>query len=71
MADVLHRFAELVNSEIDSEAAQLSESVAEGAASDYADYKKRTGKIAGLRRAQQILQETKRRLYEDGDDKDD
>lgn len=59
---------DLLVRDIDAEIEQESEGLVDGSASDFADYKRRVGRIRGLKEARDIASDCLSRLTKDDDE---
>ena len=65
---MLEEFCERLQAALEVLIQEKSEVVADGAASDFVDYKARCAEIDGLKRAQRMVEEERRRILEEDDD---
>lgn len=65
---MLEEFCERLQAALEVLIQEKSEVVADGAASDFVDYKARCAEIHGLKRAQRTVEEERRRILKDDDD---
>lgn len=61
-------YQRLLHHRIDQRHADLSRSIADGAATDFADYRERVGKARGLLEARQLVDDALKELRADDDD---
>ncbi len=66
----IRKFCERLDVELETLIRERSEAVADGAATDFADYKARCAEIRGLKRSRSVIDEQQRRFM-DEDDEDD
>lgn len=64
----IRKFCERLDAEFAALIAEKSGVVADGAATDFADYKARCAEIRGLKRSRVLIDEQQRRFMEDDED---
>lgn len=65
---MIDKYLKLLLNKVDDKVLQLQESMADGMAADYAEYKKMCGEVKGLLTARLFITDLQERLTTDDDD---